>query len=164
MEVKRLVVGPLEENCYIITKDNQTIILDPGAEPNKIINECKNKNVIGILITHHHFDHIGALNEIEEYFNLKENQKIKNINYKIINTPGHTSDSVTYYFAKEKTMFTGDFIFKGSIGRYDMPTGSYIDIKNSLKKLNKFPDDIIIYPGHGDKTILGNEKINFKYY
>lgn len=164
MKIKRLILGPLEENCYIITIDNKTIIIDPGAESNKIISECKSKNIVGILITHHHFDHIGALKEIEKYFKIKETKQIKDINYEIIKTPGHTSDSLTYYFPEEKIMFTGDFLFKGSIGRYDMPTGSYIDIKNSLKKLSYFPDEIIIYPGHGDKTTLGIEKQNFKYY
>ena len=65
MEIKTIVVGPLQTNCYILTKSNQTLIIDPGDEPNKIINEI-NKEVIGILITHYHFDHIGALNTIKE--------------------------------------------------------------------------------------------------
>ena len=164
MEIKRLIVGPLKENCYIVTIENKTIIIDPGDEVKRIINECQNKHIVGILITHHHHDHIGALKEIENYFNIKETKEIKNVNYEIISTPGHTSDSLTYYFPKEKVMFTGDFIFKDSIGRFDMPTGSYLDIKESLQRINNYPDDIVIYPGHGDKTTLGEEKENFKYY
>ena len=164
MEIERLVVGLLEENCYIVTIKNKTIIIDPGDEAERIIKECQNKNIVGILITHHHEDHIGALKEIEEKFNVKETKKIKDFDYEIIETPGHTSDSLTYYFPQEKVMFTGDFLFKDSIGRYDLPTGSYFDIKDSLKKISNYPDDIIIYPGHGDRTTLGYEKDNFKYY
>ena len=68
MEIKTVVVGPLQTNCYILTKNNQTLIIDPGDEPNKIINEI-NQEVIGILITHYHFDHIGALTTIKEKYN-----------------------------------------------------------------------------------------------
>ena len=60
MKVERLIVGDLEENCYILTKNNKTLIIDPGDESTKIINFCKNKNVIGVLVTHHHFDHIPS--------------------------------------------------------------------------------------------------------
>ena len=61
MEIKKVCVGSLEENCYIVTRNNQTIIIDPGYEAENIINACTNKNVVGVLITHHHFDHIGEL-------------------------------------------------------------------------------------------------------
>lgn len=61
-------------------------------------------------------------------------------------------------------MFTGDFIFKNSIGRVDLLGGNINDMKKSLDKMKKYNDDIKIYPGHGDSTILGNEKNNFDYY
>ena len=117
-----------------------------------------------MLITHHHFDHIGALQKIENYFNIKENVCSVNLGWEIVNTPGHTKDSVSYYFKDEKILFCGDFIFLNSIGRTDMDTGSDIDMQNSLKLISNYDDDIIIYPGHGEKTILGYEKNNFKYY
>lgn len=163
MDIKRVVVGLLEENCYIVTKDNQTIIIDPGEESSKIIKECADKNVVGVLITHHHFDHVGALKEIEKHFNIKEGS-CPNIGFKIINNPGHSIDSVSYYFETEKVMFVGDFIFQNSIGRTDLPTGSDIQMQESLNMISKYPDDIVLYPGHGDKTTLKQEKRNFKYY
>lgn len=164
MEINKLVVGKLFTNCYIVTKNNQTIIIDPGDEAAKIIKACQNKNVIGILITHNHFDHIGALKEIEKHFNLKRNNKIMTFNFEVIKTPGHTKDSVTYYFKEDKVMFTGDFIFKNSIGRMDLPSGSINDMQKSLAKISKYPKDIAIYPGHGEITTLEKEKVNFKYY
>ena len=82
----------------------------------------------------------------------------------IIKNPGHSKDSVSYYFKEEKVLFCGDFIFQNSIGRTDLESGSDNDMIESLKKIGEYPDDLIIYPGHGEKTNLGYEKNNFKYY
>ena len=73
MNIKRLVVGELRENCYIISKDNKAMIIDPGDEAEKIKDACKDYEVVGILVTHYHFDHIGALKELEDYYHLKQN-------------------------------------------------------------------------------------------
>ena len=116
------------------------------------------------LITHHHFDHIGALDEIEKHFNVKESMHVKDFDFEVIKNPGHTFDSVSYYFKDDRVMFVGDFIFNGSIGRTDLPTGNLNDMLNSLKKISNYPDDIIVYPGHGLSTTLGKEKLNFKKY
>ena len=164
MIIDKVVVGSLEENCYIVTKSNKTIIIDPGADANKIIEIAKDKNVVGVLITHHHFDHIGALKNIEEYFNIKESREIEGFNYEIIKTPGHTSDSVSYYFPEDKVLLAGDFLFLNSIGRTDLPTGNDMEMQKSLELISKYPDDIVVYPGHGETTTLGYEKENFKYY
>lgn len=164
MEIERIIVGPLETNTYIVTKNNKTVIIDPGFEEEKIIKACKNKNVIGILITHHHFDHVTALPKIEEYFQLKESRKIKDFPFEVISTPGHTSDSVSFYFKEDKILFSGDFIFLDSIGRCDLPTGNYAEMQKSLKLISKYPSNTIIYPGHGEATTLEHEKQNFKYY
>lgn len=164
MKIETLVVGMLQENCYIVTIGDNSFIIDPGDEVDRIIDACKDKNIKEILITHHHFDHIGALEELEKHLRLKENFKSNLFNYETIKTPGHTVDSVTYYFPDEKVMFTGDFIFYHSIGRTDLPTGNMEDMVSSLNLISKYPDNIEVYPGHGPKTNLGKEKNNFKYY
>lgn len=163
MEIKSVKVGPLETNCYIVSIKDECIIIDPGDEFEKIINNI-DKKVVGCLITHSHFDHVGALKKILDYYKIT----LGKINsdkfiYETINTPGHTSDSVTYYFKDEKVMFTGDFIFYRSIGRTDLG-GNDNDMINSLEKIKKFPDDTKIFPGHGTTTILGEEKKYFSYY
>ena len=165
MKIKRLVVGILKENCYILENNNKLLIIDPGDNFNLINKYINKKNVVGVLITHHHNDHIGALNEVLKFYDLKEN--IVNdidFDFEIIRTPGHSSDSISYYFKKENIMFTGDFLFKDAIGRVDLPTGSSEEMIESLYKIMYYPDNVQIYPGHGDKTILGREKKNFKYY
>ena len=164
MQIERIVVGELQENCYIVTKNNKTIIIDPGDEANKIIETTKEKNVVGILVTHHHFDHIGALKEIEDYFHLKESLNVTGFDYEIIKTPGHTDDSVCYYFKDDEVLFSGDFIFYKTIGRTDFPTGSNEKMHQSLELISKYPDSIKVYPGHGPSTILGDEKVYFRLY
>lgn len=171
MKIKRIITGSLEENCYVLIDNNNCLVVDPGDNFELIKEEISNYNLIGILITHYHFDHIGALDNLLEYknveiydFNLEEKEyNINNFSFKIIKTPGHTSDSVTFYFENEKTMFTGDFVFKCSIGRTDLPTGNMLEMKKSLDKIKKYDKDIKIYPGHGDFTSL-NFEIKNNYY
>ena len=159
MNIKTIVVGPLEENCYIYEKDNKCVIIDPGDEAQKIIDNI-DKEVIGILITHHHFDHIGALDEIKEKYKVDVNNFDIINNLEVIKTPGHTSDSLTFYFKEDNVMFVGDFLFYNSIGRCDLPTGNINEMKQSLHKIFEYPLDIRIYPGHGPSSTLRREKDN----
>ena len=163
MKISKVIVGDLETNCYIISILDKCIVIDPGDEYEKIRSRINNKKVVCVIITHYHFDHIGALkyfnkNIILDKNNLEEKEyNIEGFNFEIIYTPGHKEDSITIYFKKENIMFTGDFIFKGSIGRTDLKGGSDALMLNSLNKIKKFPKNTIIYPGHGEKTILYNE-------
>lgn len=162
MNIIKLPVGYLQANCYILEKEGKVIIIDPGDEYQKIKDNIKGE-IVKILITHCHQDHIGALKYFDESLILKEKQEkeyiIKPFKFKIIHTKGHTNDSVTYYFEEENIMFTGDFLFKGTIGRTDMPTGDIIEMQESLKKIKKY-DNVKIYPGHGEETTLKEEKEN----
>ena len=83
--------------------------------------------------------------------------------FDIIETPGHTAESKTFYFKKNNIMFTGDFIFKSAIGRTDLG-GSNKDMKESLEMIKSYDDQILIYPGHGPQTTLGEEKKHFSFY
>lgn len=165
MKIKILKLGVLSTNCYIVIKNNKCLIIDPADNAEKIIDECKNYKVVDILVTHHHFDHILALETLEKYYNLKHNTHTNNeFNYEAIKTPGHASDGLTFYFRDEKVMFTGDFLFYHTCGRYDLETSNKQEMKDSLEMIKKYNDDIIIYPGHGRSTILGEEKKFFDNY
>ena len=164
MKVEIVEVGDLSTNCYLLDINNKVVIIDPGDEFNKIKKAVGDRKVVGVLVTHFHGDHIGALEEVLSYYETDLNKvKDKNFKYKVIETPGHTMESRTYYFEKEKMMFVGDFIFYNSIGCTDLG-GSDKIMKQSLDEISKYPDDITIYPGHGEITTLGKEKKNFKYY
>lgn len=165
MIIKKIVVGYLQTNCYILIKDKSALLIDPGNEYNKIKDQLKNLNLQAILITHYHFDHIGALNsfkniKIIDYKHEKKEYKIENFKFEILETKGHTSDSISFYFREENAMFVGDFIFQNSIGRTDLYTGSNIEMKKSIKKLKTYPINTKLYPGHGESTTLEMELKN----
>ncbi|MBI4226087.1 MBL fold metallo-hydrolase, partial [Candidatus Roizmanbacteria bacterium] len=89
---------------------------------------------------------------------IEAKNKIGIFEFSILNTPGHTPGSRCFYFKKENIIFSGDTLFKQGIGRYDFSYSSKEDLKKSIRSLLKLPDDTIVYPGHGEKTIIGNEK------
>ncbi len=164
MNIKKINVGPLETNCYILTINDECLIIDPGDDFHLIKEAIGERKVVGCLVTHFHPDHIGALEEVVSYYDIEINKpKYSSFEYEIIETPGHTFDSKTFYFKKNNTMFTGDFIFNRSIGRTDLG-GSDKDMQHSLNNFKKYDDEIVIYPGHGPKTTLGEEKIHFDLY
>ena len=168
MEIKTIKVGFLQTNCYILTLNDKCLIIDPGDEADKIIKNI-DKDVIGILITHYHFDHIGALEQIKKEYKVnvydnsnlnEEDINIGNFNFEVIFTKGHSNDSISFYFKEENIIFVGDFIFKNSIGRCDLETGNYKEMQKSINKFKlKFKNNknLIIYPGHGDATNIEQE-------
>lgn len=168
LEVIKVVNGFLEENCYIIHNGIDALIIDPGSESEKIINEIssKNLNVKGILVTHYHFDHIGALDDIKnEYkdaklidYKTKGDVTLGTFKFKIIETYGHTMDSVSYYFDEQDILFTGDFVFKETIGNFH--DGDELAMCNSLKVFKYMSTNVKVYPGHGEDTTVLHELKN----
>lgn len=193
MKIERFVMGMFATNTYLLTIDNDCILIDPASKAEKLIEILDDKNLVAILLTHGHFDHIKAVDGLVKKYNCpcyisqKDEELIRNkeqgihfgiptsayisvpVNYidegikeispfkfETIYTPGHTKGSVCYKFEKE--LFTGDTLFKGSIGRTDLEGGSDKDIRASIKLLKEFPDDINIYPGHEDTSTLEIEK------
>lgn len=169
MEIEKVIVGSLKENCYILGIDNKVLVVDPGDDIDKINKVINNREVLGVLITHRHFDHIGALsyfnNTIYEKSNLEEKEYIiDKFKFKVLFTPGHTTDSVSYYFEEENILFSGDFIFYETVGRCDLPTGDYTTMLESISKIKKYPSSTIICPGHGIETTLEHEINNNIYF
>lgn len=170
MKMQKVVVGELSENCYIIDMNNEVLVIDPGDEFDKINKVIANRKVIGILITHNHFDHVGALPyfkniPVYSFDNLEEKMyTISSFKFEVILTPGHTSDSISFYFVKDNIIFCGDFIFYHSIGRCDLPTGNEEEMRKSIEKIKMFSNNVTLYPGHGRETTIGEEKKNNYYF
>ena len=193
MQIDRYVVGMFYTNTYLLTINDECILIDPASKPEKLIEVLGNKKLLAILLTHGHFDHIKAvdglvkeyncpvyINENDEYLIRNKNQggefglqncpsisvpvkflkeeslTIGPFTFDIIFTPGHTKGSVCYKFADD--LFTGDTLFKGSIGRTDLEGGSERDLRASLRILKELPDNIKIYPGHDEISTLEQEK------
>lgn len=173
MKIENIKVGRLRCNCYILDIDDRVLVIDPGDEFSRIEKVIGDREVVGVVITHHHFDHVGALDEVVnkykckvyDRYNLLEGiNEIDRFKFEVIYTPGHKEDLITIYFKDDKVMFTGDFLFKDSIGRCDLEGSSMDDMLKSIDKIKKYPRDIVVYPGHGVSTILGYEIDNNIYF
>jgi len=191
---------------YIDEESKHGFLIDPASEPDKLLKIIQENGwtIEKILITHGHFDHIGAVEELHkkldapyfihtngaEYLKdvelnlslmggkaislsgaellsdgdevvLANNPKVK---LKVIHTPGHTEDSVTYYDEVNKIAFVGDTIFKASVGATHFPGGNIEKLKDSIfNNIFMLPDETVLYSGHSDETTVGVEKERYKY-
>lgn len=160
--------------------------LDVSSESQPIFDYILEANlkVKFIINTHGHVDHIKADALFQEKYNvpicihqldahfmegiIKDNRSANVIleegsliqcgdeALKVMHTPGHTPGSIC--IVGESLVFTGDTLFAGGIGRTDFPGGSMIDMGKSLEKLTSLPDYLLVYPGHGETSMIGEEK------
>lgn len=101
----------------------------------------------------------GLSIETDARFDDEDLIHLGDLQFKVIHTPGHTSGGSCLYCEKERLLFSGDTLFRGTWGRTDVPTGNFEDIINSItKKLMILPDETIVYPGHGKSTMIREEK------
>ena len=188
MFVKMFTVGMLAANCFLVAdaQTREAIIIDPGfdseSEAKTIINEIERNEfeVKYIINTHGHPDHTGGNQTMKDYTkapiliheydapllkNPPADRKLHdgdlidagNIKLKVIHTPGHSKGSVI--LLGSDVVFSGDTLFAGSIGRYDLPGGSLDELINSLKNsLLTLPDHVKVYPGHGPVSTIGEER------
>ncbi len=194
--------GIINMNCYVINHNKKCMIVDPGYEANKIVEyvNAKGYEPCGILLTHGHLDHIGAIdcfdvpvyvyekefdlvkdNNINGFNTLNEHNPIDydKINFTVFNdqsqimlddkkirfihTPGHTIGGVCYIV--DYDVYTGDTLFKGSVGRHDFPTGDVEQLKRSVVELlDGLADNYQLHPGHGDSSTVNEEKANNPFY
>ena len=106
---------------------------------------------------------MGRACTIKPDYYLKDGEEVRtgDLTCKLLATPGHTAGSCCYYFENDGIVMSGDTLFCQSVGRTDFPTGSMADIVRSVKaKLMVLPDDVKVYPGHGETTTIGFEREN----
>ncbi|MCK9161273.1 MAG: MBL fold metallo-hydrolase [Arcobacteraceae bacterium] len=190
MKVKYMPMGMYQTNCYIVTIDGKDLIIDAGVDATKWVLDNVN-NPIAILNTHGHFDHIWSNKELKENLNIPiyinkldafmlqsdpfgqnipkvkadvlvdgdEKFVLDGVEFEFLHFAGHTP-GCSIIKIKDK-IFSGDFIFKNSIGRVDFPYSNPDDMKKSLNKILSWDlgdKDYEIFPGHGDKTTLKKEQ------
>jgi glyoxylase-like metal-dependent hydrolase (beta-lactamase superfamily II) len=199
--MKKMILGSFQTNCYIVENDKKEVfIVDPGDNGKKIAKYLNDNelHLTTILLTHGHFDHVGAVDYLydkykckiyahketidlvkDSYLNLSvmENEFVVkapileapnyfNINGYLIEwmfLPGHCQGSSMIYLKDKNIIFSGDVLFRGSIGRYDFPSSSKYDTIKSLNQIKQLDFDAIIYPGHGEETTLRFEIENNMY-
>ena len=191
MIVKRIITGFLRENGYIVHEKGgkSCYIIDPGQDSHEYEEYTEENSLIvkGILLTHHHDDHMGAVSDLKvvfsfpdfigyeegNYYGIKADFYIKDgdmlkldgKSLKAFLTKGHTAGSLCFYAEDEKICFTGDTVFNVDLGRTDLMGGSSGEMKNSIINIvDKWEDDIIIYPGHGDPCSMEYVRKNNEEY
>lgn len=188
LQIHTLPLGDYQTNCYILHQEGNRdcVVIDPGYEPEIILSYLREKDLTlqAILLTHGHFDHVGAVRELAAqtdcrvYINPKDlsmppmltagplyytntygegdQLDIAGISFRVLETPGHTPGSVC--LITENNIFSGDTLFRGSCGRTDLPGGDYRAMTESLKRLAALREDYNVYPGHGSNTTLAWEQ------
>ncbi len=187
MQIKMRPMGAYETNCYVVTKAGKDLIIDPGIGATSWVLE-QVSNPVAILNTHGHFDHVWSNAELKEKLHIPiyapegdlymlENDpfgqgtppskadyavrgdevlEIAGISVRYRHFPGHTPGCSV--IEMEDNWFSGDFLFRQSIGRWDFPGSSGEAMIASLKKAMRIEKDYTIYPGHGPKTTLKAEQ------
>ena len=105
------------------------------------------------------------MKEVEYLLSGEEEIPFGDSKLKIIATPGHTKGGICLYFEEMKWLFTGDTLFKGTVGRTDLKGGNYTDIILSVnERLRDIPNEVIIFPGHGENSTMGEERLYNDYF
>ncbi len=199
---KILLYGDINVNCYLIEHHQKCYIIDPGYQKERLIDYVNEHQleVLGILLTHAHLDHIGAIDAFDVPVYLHENEfeiitdNVKNgfsffgkempydlssihlvplhdgqtlalddLSIEVIHTPGHTVGCVCYKV--ENDLYTGDTLFKGTVGRWDFPTGHLQTLQQSVVSLiDSQEDNITIHPAHGDSSTIAAERRTNPFY
>jgi glyoxylase-like metal-dependent hydrolase (beta-lactamase superfamily II) len=189
MEIKSRPMGPYQTNCYLVTIDSKTLIIDPGVDAAAWV-EKEAENPVAILNTHGHFDHVWSNAELKKRLHIPiycpagdafmlgndplgqgmppseadmaihgdETVKIDGIDVRFLHFPGHTPGSSVIEISD--VWFSGDFLFRDSIGRWDFPYSSSGDMVESLEKAIMMKEDRRLFPGHGPQSTLRREQRN----
>jgi len=200
--LKRLVLGPIGTNVYLLGDEEtkKAIIFDPADQAGEIRKALEEASwtPTAVYLTHAHFDHFGAAEEIIRHYgiplsigrndgpvladparnlseafsnpySLKADHLLKDGDeiqtpcglMRVLETPGHTEGSVSYYFPDLGIIFSGDTLFCGSVGRSDLPGGNPDELGESInQKLMTLPDDTQVFPGHGPNTTINHERLH----
>ena len=199
IEVRGLIVGVFQENCWVIgnRRTGEAICIDPGEQADDILHLAKDMGVsIKLIATSHgHLDHVLGVPGIQAetgakfllhasdleilqgaaesaaQFGIEAEQprdpdafvvdddkvEVEGLSLQVLHTPGHTQGSVCFY--GEEMLFSGDTLFRGSIGRTDLPGGSYEqEITSIVDRLLTLPDETVVLPGHMEQSTLREER------
>ena len=205
VQVSVFQFNAFQENTYVVSNEQgEALIFDPGCyskEEEQILSDFLEENelnVLAVLYTHAHIDHILGAAFVHRTFNapaylhpldqntwtsvasyahvygfegyqiqdlpshpLSDHQalNIGAFRIKVRHTPGHAPGHVIFYFEEDQFIINGDVLFKGSFGRVDLPGGDLETLKSSIYNiLFQYPEETIVYCGHGPETNIGQEK------
>jgi hydroxyacylglutathione hydrolase len=181
-----LPVGEYGTNCYLLAcpETQRAMLVDPGADPEAVLALCEGAQVTRILLTHGHFDHLLALDEVRatlgaavgvhpadaaEFgiaadFELRDGMRLRVGRHfiRVVHVPGHTPGSVALRF--DRRAVVGDAVFPGGPGHTATPEALQTLLLSLQRTVFTWPDDTLLYPGHGDPTTVGAERSAFQAF
>jgi glyoxylase-like metal-dependent hydrolase (beta-lactamase superfamily II) len=184
--IKRLETTPYGTNAYILVcqRTKESVIVDAPGDAPAIIDSLEGTSPRYILITHSHFDHTGALQELKQRLNVPvaahetdanripltpdlllidgDCLTLGDIELKVIHTPGHTPGSLCFLTGLD--LLSGDTLFPGGPGKTGSPSDLEQIITSIKEKIFVLPDEVRVYPGHGEWTALKKEKEEFAVF
>ncbi|HEY3701967.1 MAG TPA: MBL fold metallo-hydrolase [Acidimicrobiales bacterium] len=181
-EIHHVVVGPMDNNVYVLRckQTGQAVLIDAANEHDRLLDLCRRLNVVKVLETHGHWDHIQAVPAVREAgidvgvtpddagmlpsydFLLEDDSvfEVGRLRLKTILTPGHTPGSMCFLLEGAPVLFSGDTLFPGGPGATGFPGGDFPTIIRSVEERLFAPlaPDVLVLPGHGDDTTIGTER------
>ena len=181
-EVYRFVVGPIENNVYVVRcrASGEATLIDAANEHDRLLRVATRLGVTSVLETHGHWDHIGAVKQVRaagidvwvrsedagmlpSYDHLLEDDTVHavgQLKLRTIHTPGHTPGSISFALEDTPVLFTGDTLFPGGPGNTTFEGGDFSTIIKSIEErfYRVFDDDTIFWPGHGRESTIGAER------
>ncbi len=186
-------MGPYQTNCYLVESDEGTLVIDPGMGATGWVLE-NTRNPVAILNTHGHFDHVWSNAELKERLGVpiycpegdtfmlhsdplgqgmppsradvavepESTFTIAGLPVRFRHFPGHTPGCSVIEIGEH--WFSGDFLFRDSIGRWDFPYSSAEAMLSSLRKLVTIDGDYRLHPGHGVESTLSRERRMIPYW
>lgn len=183
MVVHRVVVGPYENNVFVVRcrATGDAALIDAANEHERLLELCHGLGVRKVLETHGHWDHIQAVPAIREagievavtsadapklhdvgydvFIDDDETIEVGRLRLHAIHNPGHTPGSVSFHVEGTPLLFTGDTLFPGGPGNTSFDDADFDTIIRSIdSRLFTFPPDTIVLPGHGVDTTIGAER------
>ncbi len=184
VEVHRVVVGPVENNVYIVRcrQTGDSLLIDAANEHDLLLELCQDLNVNQVVETHGHWDHIQAVEAVRNagisvavtqadaamlpsYDQILEDESVVTVGrlqVATIATPGHTPGSMCFAVEGTPLLFTGDTLFPGGPGNTSFEDADFSTIIHSIEGriFAAFEPDTLVLPGHGNGTTVGTESPN----
>ena len=181
-EVHRLVVGPVENNVYVVRcrRTGISVLLDAANEHERLLRVATRLGVVAVLETHGHWDHIGAVEQVRDagidvwvraedagllpsYDHLLDDDavhQVGDLRLRTLYTPGHTPGSISFALENTPLLFTGDTLFPGGPGNTTFDGGDFATIITSIEEriFRVFESETVIWPGHGAPSTIGAER------
>jgi len=196
MQIQNLYPGSWGSNCYVLTAGTHAAVVDPSVDAKTVVNAIKaaGASLDMILLTHGHFDHICAIDDLRAmtnaplyvhqadapmltdahknafytFFHMERSYRpaeqclrdgdvlqLGEETIRLLHTPGHSPGS-SCFLCNDSFLLTGDTLFANGYGRYDLWGGNREALADTLQKMRELPQNLPIYPGHGEASVLGN--------